>query len=76
MRRIVYLSGLHPEGELSAHLGSRVEVGEILLASGVPTAVLQAGVVLGAGLVRHAAAPDDSTYEALTDEYHDMYKVK
>lgn len=48
--RLVYLSGLHPrEGRLSTHLGSRVEVGEILLASGVPTAVLQAGVVLGAG---------------------------
>lgn len=49
VRRIVYLSGLHPEGELSAHLGSRVEVGRILLGSGVPTVVLQAGVVLGAG---------------------------
>ncbi|MGM0386403.1 MAG: tryptophan-rich sensory protein [Actinomycetota bacterium] len=49
VRRIVYLSGLHPDGELSPHLASRVEVGEILLASGVPTAVLQAGVVLGAG---------------------------
>ena len=48
-RRIVYLSGLHPAGPLSAHLASRVEVGEILLASGVPTAVLQAGVVLGEG---------------------------
>lgn len=47
--RIVYLSGLHPEGELSDHLASRVEVGEILLGSGVPTVVLQAGVVLGAG---------------------------
>lgn len=48
--RLVYLGGLHPEGvELSEHLGSRVEVGEILLASGVPTAVLQAGVVLGDG---------------------------
>lgn len=47
--RLVYLSGLHPDGELSAHLASRVEVGEILLGSGVPTAVLQAGVVLGAG---------------------------
>jgi len=47
--RIVYLSGLHPTGELSSHLGSRVEVGRILLDSGVPTAVLQAGVVLGAG---------------------------
>ncbi|WP_409484725.1 tryptophan-rich sensory protein [Arsenicicoccus dermatophilus] len=46
--RIVYLGGLHPEGdELSEHLASRVEVGQILMASGVPTAVLQAGVVLG-----------------------------
>ncbi len=45
--RIVYLSGLHPDGPLSLHLASRVEVGEILLGSGVPTAVLQAGVVLG-----------------------------
>lgn len=49
VRRIVYLSGLHPDGELSAHLGSRVEVGQILLDSAVPTAVLQAGVVLGDG---------------------------
>lgn len=47
--RLVYLSGLHPQGQLSEHLASRVEVGEILLDSGVPTAVLQAGVVLGAG---------------------------
>lgn len=48
--RIVYLSGLHPaRTRLSDHLGSRVEVGEILLGSGVPTAVLQAGVVLGEG---------------------------
>lgn len=57
--RIVYLGGLHPEGtRLSAHLRSRVEVGEILQASGVPTIVLQAGVVIGSGsasfeMVRH-----------------------
>ncbi|MHA6512313.1 NAD(P)H-binding protein [Tessaracoccus sp. Z1128] len=49
VERIVYLSGLHPDGELSEHMASRVEVGEVLMASGVPTAVLQAGVVLGAG---------------------------
>lgn len=50
VRRIVYLSGLHPEGgQLSPHLASRVEVGDILLASGVPTTVLQAAVVLGHG---------------------------
>ena len=49
MRRIVYLGGLHPDGPLSAHLASRREVGEILLGSGVPTAVLQAAVVIGSG---------------------------
>ncbi|HVN13261.1 MAG TPA: SDR family oxidoreductase [Kineosporiaceae bacterium] len=48
--RIVYLGGLYPEGELlSRHLDSRKEVGEILLASGVPTTVLRAGVILGSG---------------------------
>ncbi len=59
VRRIVYLGGLHPrEGRLSPHLRSRVQVGEILLASGVPTLVLQAGVVIGSGsasfeMIRH-----------------------
>lgn len=59
VHRIVYLGGLHPEGvELSAHLRSRVEVGEVFLRSGVPTLVLQAGVVIGSGsasfeMVRH-----------------------
>ena len=48
--RIVYLGGLTPEGEeLSPHLRSRDEVGRLLLASGVPTAVLQAAVVIGSG---------------------------
>ena len=48
--RIVYLGGMHPEGvELSEHLASRAEVGEIFLRSGVPTAVLQAAVILGSG---------------------------
>ncbi|WP_374971412.1 tryptophan-rich sensory protein [Terrabacter sp. BE26] len=48
--RIVYLGGLHPDDEvLSPHLASRVEVGRIFLDSGVPTAVLQAAIVLGDG---------------------------
>lgn len=47
--RIVYLSGLHPDGELSDHLASRVEVGKIFLNSPTPAVVLQAGVVLGNG---------------------------
>ena len=50
VRRIVYLGGIHPEGvELSEHLSSRTEVGEIFLRSGVPTVVLQAAVILGSG---------------------------
>ena len=58
VKRIVYLGGLHPEGELSPHLRSRTEVGRILMESGVPTAALQAGVVIGSGstsfeMIRH-----------------------
>jgi len=48
--RIVYLGGLFPQGQdLSDHLESRKEVGEILLASGVPTTVLRAAVIIGSG---------------------------
>ncbi|KAA5826544.1 SDR family oxidoreductase [Saccharopolyspora hirsuta] len=48
--RIVYLGGVHPRtGQLSEHLRSRAEVGETLLRSGVPTAVLQAAVIIGSG---------------------------
>ncbi len=59
VRRVVYLSGLHPEGrKLSAHLESRAAVGEALIDSGIETVVLQAGVVIGSGsasfeLIRH-----------------------
>ncbi|PRC56064.1 oxidoreductase, partial [Mycobacterium sp. ITM-2017-0098] len=46
VRRVVYLSGLHPEGvALSRHLSSRTEVGEILIESGIESVVLQAGIV-------------------------------
>lgn len=48
--RIVYLGELHPDDEeLSPHLESRREVGEILLASSVPTTVLRAAVIIGSG---------------------------
>ncbi len=50
VRRLVYLSGLHPQGvELSPHLRSRTEVGDILLESRIETVVLQAGIVIGSG---------------------------
>ncbi|OBI78064.1 NAD(P)H-binding protein [Mycobacterium sp. E740] len=59
VKRLVYLSGLHPpDAELSAHLQSRTDVGEILLESGIETVVLQAGIVIGSGsasfeMIRH-----------------------
>jgi uncharacterized protein YbjT (DUF2867 family) len=61
VKRIVYLGGLHPDvprEQLSKHLRSRAEVGDILMASGVPTAALQAGTVIGSGsasfeMIRH-----------------------
>ncbi|NES28818.1 DUF2867 domain-containing protein [Micromonospora terminaliae] len=52
VRRIVYLGGPEPAADRnvpSAHLRSRAEVGRILLASGVPTAVLRAAVIIGSG---------------------------
>jgi uncharacterized protein YbjT (DUF2867 family) len=61
VKRIVYLSGLHPDGEvrdLSPHLRSRTAVGDILIESGIETIVLQAGIVIGSGsasfeMIRH-----------------------
>lgn len=59
VRRIVYLSGLHPPGEeLSPHMASRRRVGEILREGDVPTTILEAATVIGAGsasfeIIRH-----------------------
>ena len=50
--RLVYLGGLAPDvppDQLSSHLRSRQEVGEVLLGSGVPTTVLRAAVIIGSG---------------------------
>lgn len=52
VRRLVYLSGLVPDGppeQLSPHLRSRLEVEEILAGSGVPTVTLRASMVVGSG---------------------------
>ncbi|WP_378732279.1 SDR family oxidoreductase [Nocardia brasiliensis] len=50
LSRVVYLGGIIPPGErLSPHLSSRAEVGEILLASGVPTVEFRAAVIIGSG---------------------------
>ena len=47
--RLVYLSGLVPDGDLSDHLRSRLEVEKVFLASEVPATVLRAAMVIGSG---------------------------
>lgn len=47
--RLVYLSGPAPHGAGSAHLRSRAEVADILLAGPAPATVLRAAVIIGSG---------------------------
>jgi uncharacterized protein YbjT (DUF2867 family) len=49
VHRIVYLGGLGSGAELSAHLRSRQQVGEILRSSGVPVIEFRASIVIGSG---------------------------
>jgi len=50
LRRIIYLGGLGtPEADLSPHLRSRLETGEILRSTGVPVIELRASIVIGSG---------------------------
>ena len=50
VRRIIYLGGLgDPTDELSAHLKSRQEVGEILRESGVQVVEFRSSIVIGSG---------------------------
>ena len=49
VRRIIYLGGLGHGAELSSHLASRLEVGEILRRSGVPAIEFRASIVVGSG---------------------------
>jgi uncharacterized protein YbjT (DUF2867 family) len=50
VRRIVFLGGLGEDiDELSPHLRSRHEVGELLRASGVPVIEFRASIVIGSG---------------------------
>jgi uncharacterized protein YbjT (DUF2867 family) len=52
LERIVYLGGLVPDvpdGDLSPHLRSRLEVEQVLTDSGVPTLALRAAMIVGSG---------------------------
>lgn len=47
--RLVYLGGIVHDDDLSPHLESRREVGEILRGSGIPTIEFRTSIVVGAG---------------------------
>jgi uncharacterized protein YbjT (DUF2867 family) len=49
VQRILYLGGLAHDGELSPHMRSRAETGNILRASGIPVLEFQASIVIGSG---------------------------
>jgi uncharacterized protein YbjT (DUF2867 family) len=49
LRRIVYLGGLAHGGDLSPHMRSRAETGDILRSSGIPVLEFQASIIIGAG---------------------------
>lgn len=50
VKRIIYLSGLGDDtADLSAHLKSRTEVGQILKQGPVPTTILRAAMIIGSG---------------------------
>ena len=49
IKKIIYLGGLGEGDDLSHHLSSRHEVGEILRASGVPTVEFRASIIIGSG---------------------------
>jgi len=53
--RIIYLGGLGGGSDLSSHLASRQEVGEILRASGVATVEFRASIVIGSGSASYEA---------------------
>lgn len=49
IQRIVYLGGLQPPTEASAHLASRAETGEHLRGGSIPVTELRAGIIVGPG---------------------------
>jgi uncharacterized protein YbjT (DUF2867 family) len=49
VKRIVYLGGVAPAGVPSAHLKSRLAVGEVLRAGSVPAVELRASMIIGIG---------------------------
>jgi len=52
VQRIIYLGGLgDPEADLSHHLQSRQETGEVLAASGVPVTEFRSAIIVGSGSV-------------------------
>jgi uncharacterized protein YbjT (DUF2867 family) len=52
VKRIIYLGGLgHPDSDLSTHLRSRQQTGDVLRESGVPVTEFRAAIIVGSGSI-------------------------
>ncbi|MEN9722698.1 MAG: hypothetical protein RJB38_684 [Pseudomonadota bacterium] len=49
VQQILYLGGLLPEGHISPHLESRLEVEGVLKTAGIPVTIFRAGMIVGPG---------------------------
>ncbi|MCC5816441.1 MAG: NAD(P)H-binding protein [Leptospira sp.] len=49
VKQIIYLGGVVPEGRISEHLESRMEVEGVLQATGIPVTVFRSGMIVGGG---------------------------
>ncbi len=51
MRQIVYLGGISNEAKLSSHLMARKVVKDVIVNSGIPYTIFEAGIIVGSGSV-------------------------
>jgi len=51
VKQVIYLSGISNDNQLSKHLMARKEVKDILISSGIPYTIFEAGIIVGSGSI-------------------------
>jgi uncharacterized protein YbjT (DUF2867 family) len=51
VKQVIYLSGISNDNQLSKHLMARKEVKNILINSGIPYTIFEAGIIVGSGSI-------------------------
>jgi len=51
VKQVIYLSGISNDNKLSKHLMARKEVKDILINSGIPYTIFEAGIIVGSGSI-------------------------